>query len=218
MRRWLLILLVALVCSAPAVRPADDKLPEGFISLFNGKDLTGWKSTGKMEVWGAKDGAIFVQGGGGGWLMTEKQYDNFELRLEYKMSKGANSGVAIRSPLKGDPAYVGMELQLIDDVNWKGLQTWQHTGSIYNVVPAAKIANRPIGEWNKMRIVARGRYVLVEQNGEKLVDANLDDYVKEHGKRHPGLLRTGGHIGFQSYNTRVEFRNINLLPLRKSDK
>jgi hypothetical protein len=157
---------------------------------------------------------IFVQGGGGGWLMTEKEYGDFELRLEYKMTKRANSGVGIRAPLKGDPAYVGMEIQLIDDENWPGkLETWQHTGSIYNVVPAARIANRPIGEWNKMRIVAKGRHILVEQNGEKLVDANLDDYVEKHGKRHPGILRASGHIGLQSYNTRVEFCNLYLKPL-----
>jgi hypothetical protein len=214
MRRWLLIPLTALLCAAPDAWPAGDKAPPGFMPLFNGKDLTGWKSTGKMSVWGADKGVIYVQGGGGGWLMTEKEYDNFELRLEYKMSKGANSGVGLRSPLEGDPAYVGMEIQLIDDVNWKGkLESWQHTGSIYNVVPAAKIANRPIGEWNQMRIVAKGPRILVEQNGEKLVDANLEEYVKEHAKRHPGLLRKSGHIGLQSYNTRVEFRNLYLKPL-----
>jgi hypothetical protein len=215
MRRLLLIPLAALLCAAPAARPAGDKAPAGFTPLFNGKDLTGWKSTGKMSVWGAENGVIYVQGGGGGWLMTEKEYDNFELRLEYKMTRGANSGVGLRSPLKGDPAYVGMEIQLIDDVNWKGkLESWQHTGSIYNVVPAAKIANRPVGEWNQMRIVANGPRILVEQNGEKLVDANLDDYVKEHAKRHPGLLRKSGHIGLQSYNTRVEFRNLFIKPLQ----
>ena len=101
-----------------------------------------------------------------------------------------------------------MEIQLIDDENWKGLQTWQHTGSIYNVVAAKKISNRPIGEWNKMRIVCKGRKVTVENNGEVLVDADLDDYVKEHGKKHHGISRDKGHIGFQSYNFRVEFRDI----------
>jgi hypothetical protein len=215
MRRCVFVPLALLLCLAPDARPAGDNVPpDGFTALFNGKDLTGWKATGNMKVWGAENGVIFVQGGGGGWLMTEKEYGDFELRVEYKMTKGANSGVGIRSPLQGDPAYVGMEIQLIDDVGWPGkLASWQHTGSIYNVVPAAKIANKPVGEWNRMRIVARGRRVLVEQNGEKLVDADLDDYVKEHGKRHPGISRAAGHIGFQSYNTRVEFRNVFVKPL-----
>ena len=167
-----------------------------------------------MKVWGAEKGVIYVQGGGGGWLLTEKEYGDYELRLEYKMSKGANSGVALRTPFKGDPAYVGMEIQLIDDEGWPGkLETWQHTGSIYNVVPAKKLANKAIGEWNQMKIVAKGRKITVINNREVLVDANLDDYVEEHGKRHPGILREKGHVGFQSYNTRVEFRNIYLKPL-----
>jgi hypothetical protein len=208
--------LAVLLAAAPVGRSDEAKPPEGFMALFNGKDLTGWKVNkgGDMKVWGAEDGVIYVAGGGGGWLMTEKEYDNYELRLEYKMPKGGNSGVGIRSPMAGDPAYVGMEIQLIDDEGWPGkLASWQHTGSIYNVVPASKQANKPIGEWNKIRIVAKGRQMLVELNGEKLVDANLDDYVKEHGERHPGILRKTGHIGFQSYNLRVEFRNIYLKPL-----
>jgi hypothetical protein len=183
--------------------------PPGFEPLFNGKDLTGWKATGKMEVWGAENGILFVQGGGGGWLMTEKEYSDFELRLEFKMPKMGNSGVGLRSPLQGDPAYVGMEIQLLDDANWKGLRPAQHTGSIYDVVPAAKVVTRPHGEWNQIRIVAKGRRVTVELNGTELVNADLDDY-KEHAKRHPGLLRASGHLGLQSYNFRVEFRNIYL--------
>src|SRR5262249_17928846 len=131
----------------------------------------------------------------------------------YKMSKHSNSGVALRTPVQGDPAYVGMEIQLIDDLNWKGLQSWQHTGSIYNVVPAKKIANKDIGEWNTMKINAKGRRRRVENNGEVLVDADLDDYVKEHAKKHPGILRDKGHVGFQSHDNRVEFKNIYLKPL-----
>src|SRR5262245_26878550 len=215
MKRMLLFALVLFF--SPAVL-ADDP-PKGFRSLFNGQNLTGWKATGEAKVWGAEKGVIFCQGGGGGWLMTEKEYGDFELHVEYKMPKGGNSGVGIRAPLQGDPAYAGMEIQLIDDVNWPGkLESWQHTGSIYNVVPAAKIANRPIGEWNRMRIVADGPHIRIEQNGEKLVDANLKDYVKEHAKRHPGILRKAGHIGLQSYNTRVEFRNLYIMPLVKGDR
>src|SRR5437588_7363754 len=117
MKRHLILAAVAIVAmlglSAHSPGGDDVKPPKGFDSLFNGKDLTGWKSTGNMKVWGAENGVIYVQGGGGGWLMTEKEYGNYELRLQYKMSKGANSGVGIRAPLEGDPAYAGMEIQLI---------------------------------------------------------------------------------------------------------
>jgi hypothetical protein len=199
---------------APATT-ATQNVPEGFVPLFNGKNLDGWQVNegGNIKVWGAEKGVLFVNGGGGGWLMTDKEYADFELRLQFKMPKMGNSGVGLRSPLKGDPAYVGMEIQLLDDANWKGLRPAQHTGSIYDVVPAAKIVTRAHGEWNQMRIVAKGRHVLVELNGAKLVDANLDDYAEKHGKRHPGLLRARGHIGLQSYNYRVEFKDIVLKAL-----
>lgn len=213
MRLFIPFSFFALLVNATLLCAGDP--PRGFESLFNGKDLTGWKSTANMKVWGVEKGVIYCEKGGGGWLMTEKEYGDYELRLEYKMPLKGNSGVALRSPLKGDPAYVGMELQLIDDVNWGKLEKWQHTGSIYNVVPAKTIKNKEIGEWNEFKVIAKGRQITVIQNGETLVDANLDDYVKEHGKKHPGILETNkkGHIGFQSYNLRVEFRNIFLKAL-----
>jgi len=207
------LLLAAAIVVGPA-RSDEVKPPEGFTSLFNGKDLTGWKATGKMDVWGVDNGVIYVEKGGGGWLLTEKEFGDFELRLEYKMSAKANSGVALRTPTEGDPAYVGMEIQLIDDEGWPGkLADYQHTGSIYDVVPASKTNNKAIGEWNSMRIVCSGSKVTVEVNGQTVVDANLEDSKEKKGARHPGLSRGKGHVGFQSYNTRVEFRNVFLKPL-----
>ena len=208
MKRLFFVPFVAALLVTQAVL-ADPKPPEGFTSLFNGTDLTGWKPTGKKEVWGAEKGVIYVEGGGGGWLMTEKEFGDFELRAEYKMSKGANSGVCLRSPTEGDPAYVGMEIQLIDDEGWPGkLADYQHTGSIYDVVPSSKTNNKPIGEWNAIHIVCKGSKVSIEVNGATVVDADLDDHKKKKGEKHPGILREKGHVGFQSYNTRVEFRNV----------
>lgn len=211
--RFAALALLAVIIAMPA-RSEEPKPPEGFTSLFNGKDLTGWKPTGKAEVWGAEKGVIYVDKGGGGWLLTEKEFGDFELRVEYKMSKGANSGVALRTPTTGDPAYVGMEIQLIDDEGWPGkLADYQHTGSIYDVVPASKLNNKPIGEWNSIRIVCVGSKVTVEVNGQTVVDANLEDSKEKKGAKHPGLSRAKGHVGFQSYNTRVEFRNIFIKPM-----
>jgi hypothetical protein len=192
-----------------------EKPPEGFVPLFNGKDLTGWRvHDGKMNVWGTdpENHILFVTEGGGGWLLTEKEYDNFELKLEYKTAKMGNSGVALRAPRSGDPAYEGMEIQIIDELNWKGLQPWQLTGAIYNVVPPSKMAVKPFGEWNTMHIVCNKRHVSVTLNGVKTVDADLDDH-KDKFEKHPGLKREKGHVGFQSYNVRIEFRNIYLKPL-----
>jgi hypothetical protein len=208
-----LALTLAVFCVA-AVRAEDNKAPEGFKALFNGKDLTGWKVNegGKMDVWGAEKGVLFVQGSGGGWLMTEDEYGDFELRLEYKMPEKGNSGVALRSAMKGNPAFeAGMEIQLLDDEwhkkNYPELKPTQLTGSIYDVVPPSKDALKKVGEWNEMRITAKGPKITIELNGQKIVDANLDDH-KASEKRHAGMKHTKGHLGLQSHDGRVEFRNI----------
>jgi hypothetical protein len=193
---------------------ADDKIPEGYVALFNGKDLTGWKVLGgKMDAWDAEDGLLFVKGKGGGWLLTEKEYSDFEIRLEFKLPEGGNSGVALRAPFRGNPAYDGMEIQILDDPwyknekHYKGIRPAQLTGSIYDVVPPSKDATKPAGEWNTMRIRAKGRHVTVELNGVKTVDANLDDH-KDRQKTHPGLFVDKGHLGLQSHDGRVEFKHI----------
>jgi hypothetical protein len=211
-----LLAACALITTSPGTPArADDKPPEEFTALFNGKDLTGWKPTGKADVWTVEDGAIVCKGGGGGWLLTEKDYGDFEFRCEYRWGKkGGNSGVALRTPDKGDPAYVGMEIQLIDDEGWPGkLADYQHTGSIYDVQPAKPAANKKIGDWNTIKIVCKGRKVIIEQNGKELVDANLDDY-KAKEQKHPGLKRHSGKVGFQSYNIRVEFKKVVIKELK----
>jgi hypothetical protein len=220
MRTLRVCALVLAVCAA--VAGADDKPsppPEGFTPLFDGKTLDGWKATGKAEVWAADGGMIVCKGGGGGYLLTEKEYGDFEFRCEYRWEKkGGNSGVGLRTPPKGDPAYAGMEIQLIDDEGWEDVHKFklapsQHTGSIYDVQPAKTAKNKPIGEWNAVVIVCKGRDVTITQNGEELVKANLDDY-KAKAEKHPGLAREKGHIGFQSYNIRVDFRNVYIKELK----
>jgi hypothetical protein len=211
MYRALLVLSVLSLLGLSYADAETKEPPQGFTALFNGKDLTGWKVNqgGKMAAWGAEDGLIYVQGGGGGWLMTEKEYGDFELRLEFKVPVNGNSGVALRSPMKGDPAYVGMEIQILDDNGpaYKNLRPTQYTGSIYDVVPPAKHVSKPAGEWNQFRIVAKGRQVTVELNGTQIVNANLDEH-KDRADKHPGLLRAKGHLGLQSHDGRVEFRNL----------
>jgi hypothetical protein len=208
--------LAALLYGGLELRAADDEPPAGFASLFNGKDLNGWKVNegGKLDKWGAADGLLFTKGGGGGWLMTEEEYDDFELRLEFRLPRAGNSGVALRSALQGAPHLeAGMEIQILDDPwyldekNYKGLKPTQRTGSLYGVVPPAKDVLRPTGQWNAFRIVARGRHLTVELNGTRIVDTNLDDH-KEATKEHAGILRTEGHLGLQSHDGRVEFRNL----------
>jgi hypothetical protein len=211
--------LIALVALPPVAWPADKDTPEGFEPLCNGKDLKGWKAYGgKMESWGVKKGMLFTTGKGGGWLLTDKEYGDFEMRLQYRWEKdGGNSGVALRAPLTAEVSSRGMEIQLIDDANYEKVHKYklkprQHTGSIYGVVGPSRLPGKGPGEWNTMRIVAKGRKILVELNGQVVTEANLDDY-RTFYKSHPGLLRQKGHLGVQSHDGRVEFRHLYVKPL-----
>jgi hypothetical protein len=213
-----LVACLFLLPLAPVVSADNDSqtkaVPEGFESLFNGKDLTGWKVNegGKMEAWGVDKGLLYVEGGGGGWLMTEKEFADFEVRLEFKLPEKGNSGVALRSTMKGNPAFeAGMEIQLLDDEwhrkNLADLKVSQLTGSVYGIQGPSKDALKPIGEWNTIRIVAKGKKITIEVNGIKTVDVDLDNY-KNKNKEHPGMLHEKGHLGLQSHDGRVEFRNL----------
>jgi hypothetical protein len=190
----------------------------GFVPLFDGKTLNGWILKGKVGPgYVVENGILVCPADGGGNLFTEKEYANFILRLEYRLSPGGNNGVGIRAPLEGQASYEGMEIQILDDQHekYKGrLRPEQHTGSIYDVIPARTRFQKPAGEWNEMEITAQGRRIRVRINGEIVVDANLD-IVKDPAtlKKHPGLARASGHIGLLGHRTLVEFRNIRVREL-----
>jgi hypothetical protein len=217
-----LLPLLALLCLAPptGAAPQDDKeKADGFVSLFNGRDLTGWKQfAGKKDVWAAEKDLIVCQGGGGGWLGTDREYANFEVRLQYRLTPGGNSGVYIRAPKEGHISRVGMEIQILDDEHPKyaKLNNYQYTGAIYHVVGPSKRVGNPAGRWNDLTIRAEGRKVTVTLNGTKIVDANLDQYLSDPAiaKEHTGLARATGHIGLQSHTDRVEFRNVRIKELK----
>ncbi|MBI3850859.1 MAG: DUF1080 domain-containing protein [Verrucomicrobia bacterium] len=189
----------------------------GFVSLFDGQSLKGWTLVGKHgEGYGVKDGVIYCAKGGGGNLYAEKEYSDFILRFEFKLEPGSNNGIGIRAPLEGDGAYVGMEIQVLEDSapQYANLKPWQFHGSIYCVVPAKRGALKKIGEWNQEEILAQGRHIKVTLNGKVIVNADLNNVTDaEVLRKHPGLLRDRGHIGFLGHNDYVEFRNIRLKQL-----
>jgi len=201
--------------SQSGARPATE---DGFVALFDGRTLDGWKLIGAKGVgYQVKDGTIVCPREGGGNLYTEKEYANFVFRFEFRTEPGANNGVGIRAPYEGDAAYLGMEIQILDDGHelYKGkIRSEQHHGSIYDVIPARTGYLKPAGEWNSEEITADGRRIRVVLNGVIIVDADLDS-VKEPAvlKRHPGLARTSGHIGFLGHGSLVEFRNIRIKTL-----
>jgi hypothetical protein len=190
----------------------------GFVSLFDGKTLDGWKlmgGTGRGYV--IENGILVCPADGGGNLLTEKEYANFVLRLDFRVSENGNNGVGIRAPFEGRPSYLGMEIQILDDggAKYKGkLRPAQYTGSIYDVIPAEQGHLNKVGEWNSYEITANGRRITVKLNGATITDANLDS-VKDPAvlEKHSGLSRTTGHLGFLGHKSLVEFRNIRIKEL-----
>jgi HEAT repeat protein len=201
----------------PSAGLAPAEVDEGFVPLFNGRDLAGWTGGGGYA---AEDGMIVVHPErGGGNLYTEREYSDFVLRFEFKLTPAANNGLGVRAPLEGDAAYVGMELQILEDgspVYW-GLKPYQYHGSIYGVVPARRGVLRPVGEWNTEEVTARGRRITVAVNGAVIVDADIDAAAAGgtmDGRDHPGLARTSGHIGFLGHGSIVQFRNIRIKEMK----
>ncbi len=190
---------------------------EGFVPLFDGKTLNGWKlMAGNGPGYGVTNGAIYCAHHGGGNLFTEKEYEDFILRFEFKLENDSNNGIGIRAPLSGDAAYMGMEVQVIDDNQKKygPLQPWQGHGSVYGVAAAKNGFQKPIGEWNEEEIVAQGRHIKVTLNGHVVLDANLNDvHDPKVIAQHPGIFRTRGHIGFLGHDDYVEYRNIRVKEL-----
>ncbi len=174
--------------------------------------LVGWQQIeGRQGSWAFANGVLSAQEGGEGWLSTVRQYENFELSLEFKVSAGANSGVFLRTPQTGDPAYVGMEVQILDDYakQWENLRPNQYTGSIYDVQAPAERGSKKAGQWQKMVIVCHGSVVKVSLNGKEIIDTDTTYYPYRYDA-HPGLQRTRGYIGLQNHGSRVRFRNIQI--------
>lgn len=229
-RRCLVILSCLAMAAGPATVSAQE---EGFVSLFNGKDLTGWvygrRANGEVNKTGkgyqVKDGVLFTTKEDGGNLFTEKEYGDFVLRFDFRLTDNANNGIGIRAPLEGDAAYNGIEIQVLDDSGseYQKLRPAQYHGSVYQMFPAKRGFQKPVGEWNSEEITVKGRQITVRLNGEVIVDANLDevtdeallakhrDLIKPEGSR--GIANTKGHIGLLGHGTRVEFRNIRIKEL-----
>lgn len=183
--------------------------------LFNGKDLSGWEVVGAdNNTWHVEDGILYTEGEGGGWLSTDRMYSNFKLSLEFRVPAGGNSGVFLRAPHRGDPAYSGMEIQVLDDYadRYSNLEPWQYCGSIYKVQAPTKRVTKPAGEWNKYEILCDGPVVKIRLNGVLINDANLIQHM-DKTDTHPGIKRRAGYIGLQNHSTRIDYRNIQITEL-----
>ena len=185
------------------------ELPES-VSLFNGKDLTGWKK-GNYVV---EDGALVCKGGN---LVTEKEYSNYVFEFDFLLPPGGNNGLGVHYPGSGDAAYTGMELQILDNSHerYAKLKDYQYHGSLYTLKAAKRGHLKPVGEWNRQKVTVNGPSVKVVLNGVEILDANLDEINKEKPK-HNGAKRRSGHLCFCGHGAPVKFKNITILELPES--
>ena len=201
---------------------SDAEKAEGFAPIFNGTDMTGW--VGNLKDYIPRDGSIVCDPsqGGRGNLYTEKEYSDFIMRFEFLLTPAANNGIGIRTPLTGDAAYVGMELQVLDNEapEYSNLKPYQYHGSVYGVIPAKRGFLKPAGEWNTQEIIAEGNHIKITLNGMIILDGDIAKASKNFtetidGLNHSGLSNKSGHIGFLGHGSEVAFRNLRIKDLSK---
>ena len=201
--------------AAESVRLLRGSDPEGFESVFNGKDFQGW--TGPVDNYEVRDGALVCKPKKGGTIHTVRQYKDFVARVEFKLPPGGNNGLAIRYPGQGDTAYAGMcELQILDDTaaQYAKLDPRQYCGSVYGIVAAQRGYLHPVGQWNYEEVTVAGPRIRVDLNGTTIIDADVSKVTEYMGNSaHPGKDRTEGSFGFAGHNDPVMFRNIAIKPL-----
>jgi hypothetical protein len=224
-----LLLVLTLACSSFAAFSADASAE--FVRLFpKDGEPEGWlvrkwddlKSPADAGVhWKVENGVLHGSEPRGTWLVSEKEYGDFVLEFEWKLGKRGNSGTALRAPLFGDPAFDGMELQMVDPRYYPSNMTVtpaELTGSLYKAVAPTAQLLKPM-DWNKYQITCKGSSVKVILNGEQILDVDLEQQTKPT-KRHdntdaPPLKDRPrkGHLGFQELSREgghVQIRNARI--------
>ncbi|MSR47374.1 MAG: DUF1080 domain-containing protein [Planctomycetes bacterium] len=208
--------------TVPANRLSPDEEAAGFKLLFDGKSGAGWRGFAKLDFpeqgWEATGGALHVvAGGGGGDLVSAEQFGDFELRFEWKVATGANSGVMYRvSEELATPWQTGPEYQVLDDANHPdGQDRRTGAGSLYGLLAALGRELRPVGEWNSGRIVVKGWHVEHWVNENKVVDQDLAGAdakkliaASKFGAMPKFATATSGHLCLQDHGNDVWFRSL----------
>lgn len=224
---------IALAGLAQGASPAPNTLTReetaaGWRLLFDGKTTKGWHTFGRDRVvgWEVTNGELIALGQGGDHandIVTDGEFENFELAVDWKLTPRANSGIFFNVVEKGyEEVYAtGPEYQLIDDDGWPDkLEDWQHTAANYAMHPPSQKAARPVGQWNHTRIVVKGGHVEHWLNGVKVVDYEMwtPDWERRvqagKWKDYPGYGKAErGRIGLQDHGNKIFFRNIKIRPL-----
>ncbi|MCF6314188.1 MAG: DUF1080 domain-containing protein [Verrucomicrobiales bacterium] len=204
---WLLVLgLVGFDLNAA------DKDGDGFVAMFNGKDLSGWKTEGNWVVEADGTVALKPREGEKGWqrfksyIWSEKQYGDFVIQLEYKYEKTGNSGLFFRVGDMDDPVKTGMEVQILDTYGKPEAVTPHDSGGLIGAVGPSKNVTKPAGEWNQLVVTAKGNTLKVVLNGVQVIDADL---ATTKAKDKP----VKGYLGFQDEAKLLWYRNVRIKEL-----
>lgn len=171
-----------------------------------------------QPVWRVEQGVLLGGEPRGSWLLSEREYGDFILEFEFKLGERGNSGLALRAPPRGDPAFEGMELQMADERYNPEAKPDELTGALYRAVAPRRQVYRP-GEWNKYEIACVGPELKVMLNGELVLDVDLRQQTLRP-KRHDGSAAPPlkdrprrGRLGFQELSrdgSHVQIRNARI--------
>ena len=191
---------------------SEQHVEEGFELLFPTDGIpTGWTVRHWDDVgnpadegvhWEVREGVLHGSEPRGTWLISEREYADFELRFDFKLGERGNSGLALRAPLDGDPAFDGLELQMADLRYNAEAKDSELTGGIYRAIAPTEQVYKP-EEWNSYEVTLHGNHLRVILNGQTIHDLNLDEQDQEvlrhDGSQAPAVKDRPrrGHIGFQ---------------------
>ena len=204
---------------------SDEEKNEGWTLLFDGKSMDQWKNFQKDNIsdkWQIKDGMMTLTAKGGGDIMTKKLYKNFDLKLEWKISEGGNSGIFILADEKGKRIYShAPEIQILDNERHSDRKKPNHrSGSLYDMITSPAESHKKAGEWNQVRILLKDKNLKVWQNGIVTAEVTIgSDKWKElvaasKFKSWPGFAAgEEGAIGLQDHGDVVSFKNLKIKEL-----
>lgn len=222
-------MLLAATLSLP-VLAADNQLSseeqaQGWQLLFNGKDMSQWRNFKQADLsdkWQIEDGAMKLTAGGGGDILTKKQYQNFELLLDWKIAEVGNSGIFVLADETGNTIYAhAPEIQILDNERHSDNKLDTHrSGSLYDMIASPPSSHKKAGEWNTVKIRLQQGELTIWQNGVQTAKVTIDSpewqkllAASKFAKWEGFAKAKTGHIGLQDHGDQVWFKNIKIKEL-----